>query len=93
MLWSGIWPRERDGPLVPLVPIRWLAIAAVALACGRIALNVVDSHVIDIGVAGVVGADHITHGQNLYTGGFARAWRSAATSTGRSTTSPTCRSS
>jgi hypothetical protein len=32
---------------------------------------VIDSHVIDIGVAGVVGADHITHGQDLYNGGFA----------------------
>jgi len=27
--------------------------------------------VIDIGVAGVVGADHVTHGQGLYDGGFA----------------------
>ena len=32
--------------------MRWLAIGAFALAAGRIALNVVDSHVIDIGVAG-----------------------------------------
>jgi hypothetical protein len=71
MLWMGFRPRDGDGPLVPLVPIRWLAVAAFALACGRIALNVVDSHVIDIGVAGIVGADHITHGQNLYNGGFA----------------------
>ena len=71
MLWMGFRPRDGDGPLVPLVPIRWLAVAAVLLACGRIALNVVDSHVIDIGVAGVVGADHITHGQSLYNGGFA----------------------
>ena len=47
------------------------AIGALALACGRIALNVADSHVIDIGVAGVVGADHITHGQELYNGDFA----------------------
>ena len=33
--------------------------AASLLAAGRIALNVVDSHVIDIGVAGVIGADRI----------------------------------
>jgi hypothetical protein len=71
MLWLGFRPRDGDGRLVPWVPIRWLAVAAIALACGRIALNVVDSHVIDIGVAGVVGADHITHGQDLYNGGFA----------------------
>ena len=72
MLWSGIWPRERAGPLIPVIPLRWVVIAIVALACGRIALNVVDSHVIDIGVAGVVGADHITHGQELYAGNFAQ---------------------
>ena len=71
MLAVGLWPREREGPLVPLVPIRWLAWAAVALAAARVALNVVDSHVIDIGVAGVIGADHVTHGQELYNGAFA----------------------
>jgi hypothetical protein len=71
MLWAGFFPRERDGPLIPRIPVRWVAFAAVALACARIALNIVDSHVIDIGVAGVVGADHITHGQELYAGQFA----------------------
>src|SRR5215207_10722738 len=72
MLWSGIWPRERAGPLIPVIPLRWVVIAIVALVCGRIALNVVDSHVIDVGVAGVVGADHIAHGQGLYAGNFAQ---------------------
>jgi Glycosyltransferase family 87 len=71
MLWAGFFPRERAGPLIPRIPARWIAIAALALACMRIALNIVDSHVIDIGVAGVVGADRITHGQELYAGGFA----------------------
>jgi hypothetical protein len=69
-LWIGFRPRERAGPLVPLVPIRVLAVAAVALAAGRIALNVADSHVIDVGVAGVVGADRITDGEPLYEGEF-----------------------
>jgi hypothetical protein len=71
MTWAGIRPRERPSPLIPLLDIRWVAFAAVALACARVALNVADSHVIDIGVAGVVGADHITHGQALYDGAFA----------------------
>jgi hypothetical protein len=71
MLWLGLRPRDAAGPLVPLVPVRWLALAAVVLACGRIALNVVDSQVIDIGVAGVIGADRLAHGQGLYGGGFA----------------------
>jgi hypothetical protein len=69
-LWIGLRPRERGGALVPLVPIRALAIVAVVLAAGRIALNVADSHVIDVGVAGVVGADRITDGESLYDGEF-----------------------
>jgi hypothetical protein len=71
MLWVGLRPRDRPGPLIPVLGVRWLAIGALVLACGRIALNVADSHVIDIGVAGVVGADHVTHGQELYNGNFA----------------------
>ena len=71
MLWVGVRPRDRPGRLIPVLGVRWLAIAALVLACGRIALNVADSHVIDIGVAGVVGADHVTHGQELYNGNFA----------------------
>jgi hypothetical protein len=71
MVWAGARPRDRAGPLVPLLDARWLAIAAVALVCARVALNIADSHVIDIGVAGVVGADHITHGEALYNGDFA----------------------
>jgi Glycosyltransferase family 87 len=70
MLIAGLRPRERRGPLIPFVPVRWLAVAAVLLAGGRIALNVTDSHVIDIGAAGVIGADRIEHGQALYNGGF-----------------------
>jgi hypothetical protein len=70
MLVAGLWPRERPGPLVPLVPIGALAIAVVVLAAARIVLNLVDSEVIDIGVAGVIGADRLTDGEPLYEGGF-----------------------
>ena len=71
MLVAGLWPRERSGPLLPLVPIKALAIAAVVLACARVTLNVTDSRVIDVGVAGVVGADRIGDGEPLYEGSFA----------------------
>jgi hypothetical protein len=47
-----------------------LAIAAVVLACARVTLNVADSRVIDVGVAGVVGADRIADGEPLYEGSF-----------------------
>jgi Glycosyltransferase family 87 len=69
-LWLGLRQRAERGPLIPYVPMRWLAVGIVVLALGRIALNVVDSHVIDVGVAGVVGADRIEHGQPLYEGAF-----------------------
>jgi len=71
LLVAGIWPRERPGALVPFAPVRWLAIGVAVLALGRIALNLADSQVIDIGVAGVIGADRIGDGAGLYEGDFA----------------------
>ncbi|UJA21478.1 DUF2029 domain-containing protein [Thermoleophilia bacterium SCSIO 60948] len=69
-LWLGVRPRSGDGPLLPVIGVKLLAVAAIALLAGRIALNVVDSRVIDIGLAGVVGADRVTSGDELYDGGF-----------------------
>ncbi|MGI8462071.1 MAG: hypothetical protein ACR2OC_10620 [Solirubrobacterales bacterium] len=71
LLIAGLRPRERAGPLVQDIPIAVVAGLAVALAAGRIALNIADSSVIDIGVAGVVGADRIGDGASLYEGVFA----------------------
>ena len=71
LLVAGLWPRERTGPLIPLAPVRWLAVGVAVLALGRIALNLADSQVIDIGVAGVIGADRIEDGAELYEGDFA----------------------
>ncbi len=70
MLVAGLWPRLRAGPLLPWAPVRLLAIGVLALVAARAALNVVDSQVIDIGVAGVVGADRLVDGEPLYEGGF-----------------------
>jgi hypothetical protein len=66
MLWIGFRPRERTQRLVPKVPLVWLALALVFLMGFRIALNVVDSSVIDVGYAGSIGADKIVHGHGLY---------------------------
>jgi hypothetical protein len=68
---AGLWPRARRGSLLSWAPVRWLAVGVVVLAVGRVALNVVDSQVIDIGVAGVIGADRIGDGAPLYEGDFA----------------------
>ncbi len=72
MALAGLRPRSREdsGPLVPIVPIRWLAWGAAALVVFRIGLNIIDSQVIDIGFAGVVGSDRISSGAGIYDGQF-----------------------
>jgi hypothetical protein len=65
-LMIGVRPRKRASPLVPVVPIRWLAAGAIFLLGFRIGLNVFDSNVIDVGYAGVLGANRIAHGMSLY---------------------------
>ena len=57
------------------------------------ALNVADSNVIDVGYAGVIGADRIADGDHALRRRVPRRTTSTATPTGRSTTSPTSRSS
>jgi hypothetical protein len=69
-LWAGFRPRERVGRLVPHVPLSWLAVLLVFLVAFRVGLNVVDSNVIDVGYAGVIGADRIVDGDELYGDGF-----------------------
>jgi hypothetical protein len=56
-------PRE---PLRLFVPVTWLAIGTVFLVGFRIGLNVVNSNVIDVGYAGVIGADKLLHDKPLY---------------------------
>ena len=70
MLIAGFRPREEAGPLVPRVPIQWLLWGAVGLAIFRIGMNIADSQVIDIGFAGIVGADRIAGGEDIYGGEF-----------------------
>jgi hypothetical protein len=53
-------------PLRLLVPVPWLALAVIFLIGFRVALNVTDSNVIDVGYAGVIGAQRIVHGKPLY---------------------------
>jgi hypothetical protein len=53
-------------PLRPIVSVTWLAIGVVFLAGFRVGLNVTDSNVIDVGYAGVIGADKLLHGHHLY---------------------------
>jgi hypothetical protein len=64
MLWIGF--RGPGAGLRPSAPIAWLAIAAFFLLGFRIALNVSDSGVIDVGYAGVIGADRIVNAEPVY---------------------------
>ncbi len=60
--------RDRVRPLRLLVPTSWLAIVVIFLLGFRIGLNVTDSNVIDVGYAGVIGAQRIVHDKPLYGG-------------------------
>jgi hypothetical protein len=60
--------RRRPAPLRLLIPAPWLAIGVVFLLGFRIGLNVTDSNVIDVGYAGVIGAQRIADGRALYGG-------------------------
>jgi hypothetical protein len=64
MLWIGL--RGRGEGWRPSLPVGWLAVATVFLMAFRIALNVADANVIDVGYAGVIGADRVTHGKPIY---------------------------
>ncbi len=53
-------------PIRLLVPVSWLAVATIFLVGFRVGLNVTNSNVIDVGYAGVIGANKVLHGHPLY---------------------------
>jgi hypothetical protein len=66
---SGASGGQSARPLRLLIPAPVLVLGIISLLGFRIALNVTDANVIDVGYAGVIGAQRITHGEPLY-GGF-----------------------
>jgi hypothetical protein len=64
MLWVGF--RGAGRGLRPSAPVTWLGIATIFLLAFRMALNIADSGVIDVGYAGVIGADHMTHAHGVW---------------------------
>ncbi len=91
MLWVGF--RGRGAGLRPSLGTAMLAVLVVFLVAFRAALNIADSNVIDVGYAGVVGADQVTHGQPIYGVEATPVDNPTATPTVRSTTTRTLRSS
>jgi hypothetical protein len=65
LLWVA-WRRPSRGPVVLLLPAGVLACGLAFLVAFRIALNVVDGNVIDVGYAGVIGADRLLQGTPLW---------------------------
>ncbi|MGN6556782.1 MAG: PepSY domain-containing protein [Solirubrobacterales bacterium] len=63
-LWIGL--RGRGEGLRPVWPVMWMVVAALFLMGFRVGLNIADSGAIDVGYAGVVGADRIAHGEPIY---------------------------
>jgi hypothetical protein len=70
MLVAGFRGRVSSGPLLPHVSLVALAVLLVFVGAFRIGLNVTNSNVIDVGYAGVIGADRIVDGDELYGDGF-----------------------
>jgi hypothetical protein len=63
-LWIGV--RGGGKGIRPNWPTAWLLVAALFLVGFRVGLNMADSGAIDVGYAGVVGADRIAHGEPVY---------------------------
>ncbi len=63
-LWIGF--KGRGEGLRPVWPTVWIIVAALFLMGVRVGLNMADAGSIDVGYAGVVGADKIAHGEAIY---------------------------
>ncbi len=65
MLWVGFRGGGEPG-LRPSAPRMFLIVACLFAIAFRVTLNVTDSGVIDVGLAGVAGAEQITSGEPIY---------------------------
>jgi hypothetical protein len=70
MLIAGFRPERSRDRLLPLLSRNWLVAGIVAMVALHAGWVIADGKVIDVGLAGVVGADRITHGEELYTEDF-----------------------
>jgi hypothetical protein len=69
MLLSGFDREEREwkqGPLVPLASRRLLVAGIAALAIFHVGYQATEGKVIDVGIAGVIGADRFASGEDIY---------------------------
>jgi hypothetical protein len=66
LLRRGGEERTPPPPLRLRVPVSWMVVGVIFLLGFRIGLNVTDGNVIDVGYAGVIGAERITSDHPLY---------------------------
>jgi hypothetical protein len=66
MLFAGFRPTESRQGLLPLAPRGWLAAGIVALVVFHTAYVATEGKVIDVGLAGVIGADRVVKGEDVY---------------------------
>jgi hypothetical protein len=66
MLIAGFRPTERRDKLLPFAPRRLLVAGIVALVAFHTAYMATEGKVIDVGLAGVIGADRLAHGEDVY---------------------------
>ena len=71
MLIAGFRPSESRERLLPVISPRWLVAGTVALAALHAAFTVTGAKVIDVGLAGVIGADRLVDGEDVYSEDFA----------------------
>jgi hypothetical protein len=66
MLVAGFRPTETRDRLLPLAPRSWLVAGIVALAAFHTTYIATEGKVIDVGLAGVIGADRLVEGDDVY---------------------------
>lgn len=71
MLIAGFRPSESRDRLLPLISPHWLVAGIVALAALHTTFAVTGAKVIDVGLAGVIGADRLVDGEDVYSEEFA----------------------
>src|SRR5215210_1703995 len=66
MLVAGFRPTEARDRLLPFARRSWLVAGIVALVAFHTAYVATEGRVIDVGLAGVIGADRLTQGEDVY---------------------------
>jgi hypothetical protein len=72
MLLTGFRPGESRDRLLPFAPRGLLVAGIVALIAFHTAYIATEGKVIDVGLAGVIGADRLTHGEDVYGEDFSQ---------------------